>query len=84
MLRKLLAYVMSFCIALVDFLFGESLFSDLLQGESDRKKKTSSNGETPVPSIEHCPECNHDLTGNTSGVCPECGAEVDESVLNEP
>ncbi len=23
----------------------------------------------------HC-ECGYDLTGNTSGVCPECGAEV--------
>ena len=23
----------------------------------------------------HCP-CGYDLTGNTSGVCPECGVEV--------
>jgi hypothetical protein len=21
----------------------------------------------------HCPRCNYDLTGNVSGVCPECG-----------
>jgi hypothetical protein len=21
----------------------------------------------------HCPECRYDLTGNTSGICPECG-----------
>lgn len=24
----------------------------------------------------HCPQCNYNLTGNTSGSCPECGAEV--------
>jgi hypothetical protein len=22
----------------------------------------------------HCPACDYDLTGNLSGVCPECGA----------
>ncbi len=22
----------------------------------------------------HCPRCGYDLTGNVSGVCPECGA----------
>ncbi len=21
----------------------------------------------------HCPKCGYDLTGNVSGVCPECG-----------
>ncbi len=24
----------------------------------------------------HCRRCGYDLTGNTSGVCPECGVEV--------
>ena len=24
----------------------------------------------------HCRRCDYDLTGNTSGVCPECGTEV--------
>lgn len=24
----------------------------------------------------HCPVCDYDLTDNTSGVCPECGAAV--------
>jgi len=24
----------------------------------------------------HCPACHYDLTGNVSGVCPECGAAV--------
>ena len=23
-----------------------------------------------------CPRCGYDLTGNTSGVCPECGGQV--------
>lgn len=23
-----------------------------------------------------CPECSYDLTGNTSGVCPECGGRI--------
>ena len=24
----------------------------------------------------HCATCDYDLTGNTSGVCPECGSPV--------
>jgi hypothetical protein len=24
----------------------------------------------------HCQRCGYDLTGNTSGVCPECGAQI--------
>lgn len=27
-------------------------------------------------SRRHCPSCNYNLTGNTSGVCPECGTEL--------
>ena len=26
--------------------------------------------------VGHCPECRYDLTGNTSGVCPECGSRI--------
>jgi hypothetical protein len=26
------------------------------------------------PGPGHCPSCGYDLTGNVSGVCPECGA----------
>ena len=26
--------------------------------------------------IGHCPNCEYDLTGNTSGVCPECGERL--------
>ena len=25
---------------------------------------------------DHCQKCGYDLTGNTSGVCPECGVAV--------
>src|SRR5262249_36280793 len=31
----------------------------------------------PLPG--HCRKCNYDLTGNTSGVCPECRTAVSES-----
>lgn len=24
----------------------------------------------------HCQNCSYDLTGNVSGICPECGTEV--------
>jgi predicted amidophosphoribosyltransferase len=24
----------------------------------------------------HCQSCNYNLTGNTSGTCPECGAPI--------
>jgi hypothetical protein len=24
----------------------------------------------------HCKKCGYDLTGNTSGVCPECGTQA--------
>jgi predicted amidophosphoribosyltransferase len=26
--------------------------------------------------IGHCLRCNYDLTGNVSGVCPECGTPI--------
>lgn len=29
----------------------------------------------------YCVECRYDLTGNVSGVCPECGTEFDHSIL---
>jgi len=34
----------------------------------------------------HCPDCGYNLRGNTSGVCPECGARMPlkESVFNRP
>lgn len=30
----------------------------------------------PRPRPGWCPYCNYNLTGNTSGVCPECGKEI--------
>ena len=27
----------------------------------------------------HCPSCNYNLTGNTTGICPECGTAVVEN-----
>ena len=29
----------------------------------------------PIPP-DHCPACGYDLTGNISGVCPECGTQI--------
>ena len=30
------------------------------------------------PRPGHCKKCGYDLTGNVSGICPECGTELDE------
>ncbi len=30
----------------------------------------------------HCQKCGYDLTGNVSGVCPECGAEARSGQLS--
>jgi hypothetical protein len=32
-----------------------------------------------TPPAGHCPKCSYDLTGNVSGVCPECGTEIPKS-----
>ena len=32
------------------------------------------------PNPGHCPNCDYDLTGNVSGVCPECGTKIEASV----
>jgi len=29
------------------------------------------------PPPGHCPRCRYNLTGNTTGVCPECGLPID-------
>jgi hypothetical protein len=34
----------------------------------------------PRPTTARCPACDYDLTGNVSGVCPECGAPVPADV----
>ena len=32
-----------------------------------------------LPKPGQCPACRYDLTGNTSGVCPECGSAIKAS-----
>ena len=36
----------------------------------------------------NCPKCNYNLTGNTSGICPECGTpipkEIQEKLSTDP
>lgn len=32
-----------------------------------------------APTAGHCTQCSYDLTGNTSGRCPECGEPVGRS-----
>ena len=29
----------------------------------------------------HCPDCGYNLTGNESGICPECAAAVPNGVI---
>jgi len=31
----------------------------------------------PEPTPGHCVECDYDLTGNVSGICPECGTPIE-------
>ena len=33
---------------------------------------------------EHCPNCDYDLTGNVSGICPECGTKIAASPQSSP
>ncbi len=32
----------------------------------------------------HCVRCGYNLTGNTSGLCPECGTSIETSSCTEP
>jgi hypothetical protein len=34
-----------------------------------------------LPGPNQCQRCRYDLTGNTSGVCPECGTTISTSVI---
>jgi hypothetical protein len=38
------------------------------------------------PNKGHCQHCGYDLTGNVSGVCPECGTGItsDHAPSNNP
>jgi predicted RNA-binding Zn-ribbon protein involved in translation (DUF1610 family) len=35
------------------------------------------------PRPGHCPSCNYNLTGNTSGICPECGTAIDTNARSK-
>ena len=39
-------------------------------------------GRRRVPP-DHCQQCGYNLTGNVSGVCPECGARRSENELHD-
>ena len=41
--------------------------------QSLRSKLARDDGQGPAI----CQECGYDLTGNVSGVCPECGTEIE-------
>ena len=34
--------------------------------------------------LGHCQHCGYDLTGNVSGVCPECGTEIETNRTTSP
>ena len=34
--------------------------------------------------VGHCTRCRYDLTGNTSGVCPECGMPLPSTAADQP
>jgi hypothetical protein len=33
-------------------------------------------GRALLPRSECCPRCKYNLTGNVSGICPECGSSI--------
>ena len=36
----------------------------------------------PKHPLGHCLDCGYNLTGNVSGICPECGTPVPDAVLS--
>jgi hypothetical protein len=43
--------------------------------------RTTRGGEPPVEASHHvgiCVQCGYNLTGNVSGVCPECGLTIEK------
>jgi hypothetical protein len=38
----------------------------------------------PTSDSTRCGQCGYDLTGNSSGVCPECGWDVPLQMRNRP
>ena len=52
------------------FAFALAFILAVLRAALPNPQKTD-NGRT-----RFCPACGYDLTGNTSGVCPECGRKI--------
>jgi hypothetical protein len=40
-------------------------------------------GSMPRHPAGHCQRCGYNLTGNTSGICPECGTPVDKAAASK-
>ena len=57
------------------------LFGSLLHDvrDADIGLKTSPDKEPNLP--PECPRCGYDLTGNISGICPECGTPIDPAIM---
>jgi hypothetical protein len=36
------------------------------------------------PQVGNCPTCGYNLTGNVSGICPECGSETENRIRPNP
>ena len=34
--------------------------------------------------MPHCPKCDYNLTGNVSGICPECGTPIPADLVRRP
>ena len=34
--------------------------------------------------MPHCPNCDYNLTGNVSGICPECGTPIPADLVRRP
>ena len=47
--------------------FVKSILADLKARRRERRQETG-----------HCVNCDYDLTGNSSGRCPECGREISD------
>ncbi len=41
------------------------------------------NTRTRAPVGDRCAQCSYDLTGNVSGVCPECGTPVEQDQCDD-
>ena len=38
----------------------------------------------PTDGMPHCATCDYNLTGNVSGICPECGTPIPADLVRRP